>query len=280
MTDFPEIDLDFPNPVAEAPSEPTWRRFTADDEGALDAAVAAVRAGECVVMPTDTVYGIGADAFSSAAVQRLLDAKKRSADMPPPVLIAEPGMLRALTADTPQAALDLAKAFWPGALTLILKAQRTLHLQIGETGGTVAVRVPDQAWARDLLRRTGPLAVSSANISGEPAATTVDEAIEQLGNAVSVYLDGGGSHGGVASTIIDFTQGEGHVVRQGVLSFDALVAVAPGLHALAVPEPEPDADAATEPEPEALPETPAEPEAPAEMWGGPAVASDESVPKA
>lgn len=218
--------------TAEIPEPIPSARLLPVAEG-IDAAVAAVRAGECIVMPTDTVYGIGADAFSSTAVQRLLDAKQRGRDMPPPVLIAEPGMLRALASDVPQAALDLAKEFWPGALTLILKAQRTLHLQTGETDGTVAVRVPDHDLARALLRRTGPLAVSSANVSGFPAATSAQVAKTYLGESVSVYLDAGDSPGGVASTIIDFTADKrGRVVRDGAISFTALAAFAPELVAL------------------------------------------------
>lgn len=208
-----------------------------DADAGIAAAAAAVEEGECIVIPTDTVYGIGADAFSSASVQKLLDAKERGRDMPPPVLIAEPSMLRALASDVPAAAMALAKAHWPGALTLILRSQRTLKLEIGETDGTVAVRVPDHDGARALLRRTGPLAVSSANISGQPAATSCDEALTSLGDRVAVYLDGGATDGQGASTIIDFTTSEhGLVLRQGALAFELLKETAPLLQPL--PEPE------------------------------------------
>ncbi|WP_407703334.1 L-threonylcarbamoyladenylate synthase [Tessaracoccus antarcticus] len=205
-------------------------------EAGIAAAADAVAAGQCIVLPTDTVYGIGADAFSSDAVQKLLDAKHRGRDMPPPVLVAEPSMLRALTSEVPQDAAALAKAFWPGALTLILKAQKTLHLKVGETDGTVAVRVPDHDGARALLRRTGPLAVSSANLSGQDAATTCDEARAALGDSVAVYLDGGTVGGQGASTIVDFSRSDrGRVLRAGALSFEDLVAVATRLEPL--PEP-------------------------------------------
>ena len=198
----------------------------------LAEAADAVRDGQCVVLPTDTVYGIGANAFDAAAVQRLLDAKERGRDMPPPVLIAEPSMLRALVDDVPDGAAALAKAFWPGALTLILKAQPRSGMSLGETKGTVAVRVPDHDGARALLRRTGPLAVSSANVSGQPAALTCDEAREQLGDRVAVYLDGGPVSGGVASTIVDFaSSAEGRVLRQGALTLEALREVSPGIEA-------------------------------------------------
>lgn len=201
-----------------------------DDAAALEAAAEAVRAGQCIVLPTDTVYGIGANAFSADAVQGLLDAKERGRDMPPPVLIAEPSMLRAIADDVPPAAAAVAKAFWPGGLTLIVKAQARSGMSLGETGGTVAVRVPDHDGARALLRRTGPLAVSSANVSGRPAALDCTEARDQLGDRVAVYLDGGPVTGGVASTIVDFAATpEGRVLRRGAVSLEALREVAPGV---------------------------------------------------
>ncbi len=220
-----------------SPTAAPVHHLLVDAAAGLAAATEAVAAGECVVFPTDTVYGIGANAFSSAAVQKLLDAKERGADMPPPVLVAEPSMLRALTSDVPKDAAALAKKFWPGALTLILKAQKTLNLKVGETDGTVAVRVPDHDGARALLRSTGPLAVSSANISGQPAATTCDEARSALGDRVAVYLDGGTTSELGASTIVDFSRSEkGRVLRAGAIPFDELVAVATRLEPL--PEPE------------------------------------------
>lgn len=198
-----------------------------DQDNALADAVQAVRDGLCIVLPTDTVYGIGANAFDDDAVQRLLDAKERGRDMPPPVLIAEPSMVRAIADEVPAAANAVARAFWPGALTLILKAQPKSGMNLGETAGTVAVRVPDHDQVRELLRRTGPLAVSSANVSGSPAATTCDAAREQLGDRVAVYLDGGEAAGGVASTIIDFAAtSTGKVLRLGALSIEQLREVA------------------------------------------------------
>ena len=204
--------------------------LSTDQEAGLAAAAEAVRGGRCVVLPTDTVYGIGANAFDATAVQGLLDAKERGRDMPPPVLIAEPSMLRAIADEVPAGAAALAKAFWPGALTLIVKAQPRSGMSLGETRGTVAVRVPDHDGARALLRRTGPLAVSSANVSGQPAALTCDEARDQLGERVAVYLDGGTVTGGVASTIVDFASvAGGRVLRQGALPLEALLEVAPGI---------------------------------------------------
>lgn len=207
----------------------TSQYFELDSDGdkALESAAAAIREGECIVIPTDTVYGIAASAFNAKAVQRLLDAKQRGKDMPPPVLIAEPSMLRAFTSALPRSAVKLADTFWPGALTMVLTAQKALHLKIGETGGTVAVRVPDNESARALLRRTGPLAVSSANVHGQPPATTCREAQDSLGEAVRVYLDGGPTPGLASSTIIDFTRfNGGQIVREGVLEHEELKKVA------------------------------------------------------
>ena len=203
-----------------------------ETDAALEAARDAVAAGQCVVFPTDTVYGIGCAAFDTNAVTGLLEAKKRGRDMPPPVLMAETSMLRALAGQVPEAARKLVARFWPGALTIIVKAQRSLPLDLGETRGTVAVRVPDHDEARALLRRTGPMAVSSANVSGQPAATTAGEARDMLADAVAVYLDGGKAPGGEASTIIDFTSDEhGRVLRQGAIALEELRQVVPELQA-------------------------------------------------
>ncbi len=223
---------------------PVSEQYDVDDVG-MDAAVEAVAAGRVVVLPTDTVYGIGADPFSEDAVQALLDAKHRGRDMPPPVLIAEPSMMRSLTAQVPAAAKELASAFWPGPLTLILEAQRSADLHLGETRGTVALRVPDHDATREFLRRCGPLAVSSANRSGEPPATDVTSAREQLGDTVAVYLDGGPTPGPVPSTIVDLSsEPDGLVVRVGVLSVEQLQEVVPSVR-LHEPD-EPDGDADTE----------------------------------
>jgi tRNA threonylcarbamoyl adenosine modification protein (Sua5/YciO/YrdC/YwlC family) len=161
--------------------------------------------GELVVLPTDTVYGVGADAFSPAAVQRLLDAKGRGRQQPPPVLVANPEAMRALVEEVPEPVSRLVERFWPGALTIVLPAQPSLSWDLGETRGTVAVRMPDQRITLELLSETGPLAVSSANLTGKAAAVTIDSAIGMLGDSVAVYLDSGASTTGIASTIVDAT---------------------------------------------------------------------------
>ncbi len=201
------------------------RHATATDEEreeAVTAAAGAVRRGELVVIPTDTVYGIAADAFSHEAVQRLLDAKGRGRDMPPPVLVSAATTLDALAEGVPPWARTLVETFWPGPLTIVCHQQASLVWDLGETRGTVAVRMPDDEVALAVLERTGPLAVSSANITGRPAATDADAAEEMLGDAVAVIVDGGTSPGGEASTIIDVTVPEGRVLRLGALSLDQL----------------------------------------------------------
>lgn len=191
-------------------------------EAAVTAAAGAVRRGDLVVIPTDTVYGIAADAFNHQAVQRLLDAKGRGRDMPPPVLVSAATTLDALAEGVPPWARTLVETFWPGPLTIVCHQQSSLVWDLGETRGTVAVRMPDDEVALAVLERTGPLAVSSANLTGRPAATDADAAEEMLADAVAVIVDGGPSPGGEASTIVDVTVPEGRVLRLGALSLDQL----------------------------------------------------------
>lgn len=191
----------------------------------IDAAVAAVEAGKVIVLPTDTVYGVGADAFQPDAVAAVLAAKGRDRQMPPPVLIPSIRTLDGLARDVPDSARALMEKFWPGALTVIVWAQPSLAWDLGETHGTVALRVPDHAAARAVLERTGPLAVTSANRTGAPAAVAAEHARDQLKGAVEIYLDGGPSPLGVASTIIDATGDRIRVVREGGVSRDEIVEV-------------------------------------------------------
>lgn len=195
----------------------------ADQRGAgLTAAVVAVRADESIILPTDTVYGIGADAFSANAVRGLLAAKGRGRDMPPPVLVSSPGTLAALAVNVPDWAHALVDAYWPGGLTIVCHQQPSLQWDLGETRGTVAVRMPDDRVAIDLIERTGPLAVSSANRTGMAAATTADEAIAMLGNSVRVVLDGGPVRGTAASTIISATGDAPRLLRAGAIGTEEL----------------------------------------------------------
>ncbi|HZZ51922.1 MAG TPA: L-threonylcarbamoyladenylate synthase [Pseudonocardia sp.] len=184
----------------------------------LAAAASAVRAGQLVVLPTDTVYGLGADAFNGAAVRALLAAKGRGSSMPAPVLVGSWNTIDGLVSAVPRSARDLIEAFWPGGLSLVLPHAPSLAWELGDTRGTVMLRMPLHPVALELLREVGPMAVSSANRSGSPPAATMDDARVQLGQAVAVYLDGGPAERGVASTIVDLTSTEPRVLREGAVS--------------------------------------------------------------
>ncbi len=191
----------------------------------------AIAAKQVIVMPTDTVYGIAADAFSPQAVATLLAAKGRGRSMPPPVLIPRIGTMEGLATDIPDDARKLAEKYWPGPLTIIFHAQPSLTWDLGDTVGTVALRVPDEQLALDLLTLTGPLAVSSANRTGQPAAQTAQEAREQLAESVEVYLEAGfrpleGTEG-VPSTIVDATGLRLRIVREGAISLEQIQRMVP-----------------------------------------------------
>ncbi|MBV9096082.1 MAG: threonylcarbamoyl-AMP synthase [Streptosporangiaceae bacterium] len=192
----------------------------------IEAAVAAARGGELIVLPTDTVYGVGVDAFTPAAVTTMLAAKGRGRSMPPPVLVGSARAAAALVEDFGAFGQDLIDEFWPGAVTLVFRASPTLLWDLGDTKGTVALRMPLHPVALDLIRQTGPLAVSSANRTGQPPAITADEAYSQLGEAVSVYLDGGRCPDTEPSTIVDLTGAIPVLLRAGAIPVDRLRTVA------------------------------------------------------
>ena len=202
-----------------------------------------LRAGGLVILPTDTVYGIGCNAADAGAVERLLAAKGRGRQMPPPVLVADPADLSGIVAQVPEAARALMEAFWPGALTLILEADETLTWDLGETGGTLAVRMPAHELALSLLRRSGPLAVTSANPTGAPPATDAASAraafpgrvrdLEELAPSSAgaarrediLLLDGGATPGPVPSTIVTLAGEHARtprILRQGALAHEDL----------------------------------------------------------
>ncbi|MCY0940095.1 MULTISPECIES: L-threonylcarbamoyladenylate synthase [Streptomyces] len=209
------------------------RRYDCNDatdrKTGLREAASAVRRGELVVLPTDTLYGIGADAFSPEAVHELLAAKGRGRSMPTPVLIGSPNTLHGLVTDFSEQAWELVDAFWPGALTLVAKHQPSLAWDLGDTQGTVAVRMPLHPVAIELLTEVGPMAVSSANLTGHPAPEDCDAAREMLGDSVSVYLDGGPTPGIQPSSIVDVTGKVPVLLREGALTADQLREVVPDL---------------------------------------------------
>jgi tRNA threonylcarbamoyl adenosine modification protein (Sua5/YciO/YrdC/YwlC family) len=200
---------------------------TTDTADGVARAVRALQRGDLVVIPTDTVYGLAADAFSPAAVADLLAAKGRGRDMPVPVLVGSWRGLDGLAQHMTPIMHRLVEAFWPGPLTLIVRASASLAWDLGQTRGTVAVRMPLHPVALEVLTETGPLAVSSANRTGMPPATDAVSAQEQLGDSVKVYLDAGSSGDPVASTIVDLTGDVPQVRRAGALSLEDLQAVLP-----------------------------------------------------
>jgi L-threonylcarbamoyladenylate synthase len=197
-------------------------RSLAERDRGIAAAVEAVKSGELVVLPTDTVYGIGADAFTPHAVAALLDAKGRGRQMPPPVLVGSRHTLDGLVFSLPRTARELADAFWPGALTIIVEHAPSLQWDLGDTGGTVGVRMPLHPVALEVLGETGPMAVSSANRTGRPAATTAQEAQDQLEYSVRVYLEAGPCPDPVPSTIVDVTGEVPRILRDGAIPFEKL----------------------------------------------------------
>jgi tRNA threonylcarbamoyl adenosine modification protein (Sua5/YciO/YrdC/YwlC family) len=200
-------------------------RNPASRSGAIAEAVSVVKSGRLVVLPTDTVYGLGADAFDSQAVASLLTAKGRGRDMPVGVLVGSWHTIEGLVYSVPSQARELIRAFWPGALSLVVKQAPSLQWDLGDARGTVMLRMPLHPVAIELLRETGPMAVSSANISGQPPATTAADAQRQFGDLVDVYLDSGPSEQQAASTIVDLTAASPRLLREGPVTADAIAGV-------------------------------------------------------
>ncbi len=191
----------------------------------IASAISALKGGRLVVMPTDTVYGLGADAFDGEAVASLLEAKGRGRNMPVPVLVGSWHTIQGLVYSVPDSAKELIRAFWPGALSLVVQQAPSLHWDLGDANGTVMLRMPLHPVAIELLREVGPMAVSSANISGNPPAVTAEQARAQLGDRVEVYLDGGPAEQQAASTIVDLTGAHPRVLREGPVTLDAIAEV-------------------------------------------------------
>jgi L-threonylcarbamoyladenylate synthase len=191
----------------------------------IASATGAVKNGGLVVLPTDTVYGVGADAFDSAAVAALLSAKGRGRDMPVPVLVGSWHTIDGLALSVSNAMRDLIRAFWPGALSLVVRQAPSVQWDLGDARGTVMLRMPLHPVAIELLREVGPMAVSSANVSGRPPAVDATNAREQLGDLVDVYLDAGRSAQQAASTILDLTGPQARILRTGPVSAEGIAEV-------------------------------------------------------
>ena len=204
-------------------------RTTADRDRGVAAAVDAAKSGELVVLPTDTVYGIGADAFTPYAISALHVARGADRRVPPPVLVGSRHTLDGLVYTLPRAARELADAFWPGALTIMVEHSPSLQWDLGDTGGVVGVRMPLHPVALEVLREVGPMAVTTANKVGGPAPTTAEEARQQLEYAVRVYLEAGAAVDPAPSTIVDVTGDTPRVLRDGAVGYEKLRDVVPDL---------------------------------------------------
>jgi tRNA threonylcarbamoyl adenosine modification protein (Sua5/YciO/YrdC/YwlC family) len=204
-------------------------RTTADRDRGIAAAVEAVKSGELAVMPTDTVYGIGADAFTPHAITALHHARSVTNQVPPPILVGSRHTLDGLVYSLPRAARELADAFWPGALTLYVEHSPSLQWDLGDTGGRIAVRMPLHPVALEVLREVGPMAVTTANKVGRPAPTTAEEARDQLEYSVRVYLEAGPARDPAPSTIVDVSGDVPRVLRAGAIPFEKLLDVVPEL---------------------------------------------------
>jgi L-threonylcarbamoyladenylate synthase len=201
----------------------------AERDRSIERAAEVLRAGELVVLPTDTTYGLAADAFSLDGTARIVTATRRPRHVPLPVFVRSPKQLLGLTSAVPTSAERLMAAFWPGPLTIVLPAEPSLRWDLGRTEGTVAVRMPLDEVALDVIRGVGPIAVTSANRSGhKPPPTTVAEVMDRLGDAVTIYLDDGPRAGVRPSTIVDLTRGKPSILRSGALPDDRVLAVADG----------------------------------------------------
>lgn len=203
-------------------------RVTTRERG-IAAAVEAVKRGDLIVMPTETVYGLGADAFKSWAVSAIRNAKGQGTGAAPAVLVGSKSTLDGLVFSIPAAARDLVEAFWPGPLTILVEHAPSLQWDLGVSDGTVSVRMPLHPVALEVLREAGPMAVTGANKAGQAPALTATEAQDQFGYAVSVYLDGGPCRSTLTSTIVDCTAEVPRLLRAGGLSLDRLRTVVPTL---------------------------------------------------
>jgi L-threonylcarbamoyladenylate synthase len=212
-------------------------RTVGERDWGIRAAVDAIVRGDLVVLPTDTVYGIAADAFKPWAVTALLNAKGRGRNMPPPVLVGSRQTLDGLVYSLGREARSLVEAFWPGALTIVVEYAPTLQWDLGDTYGTVAVRMPLHPVALEVLAHTGPLAVSSANRTGVPPAVTAAEAREQMRYTVSTYLEAGPCSDPFPSSIVDCTTPVPRVLREGAIPFDRLREVVPTIEPFMLAQP-------------------------------------------
>jgi len=197
--------------------------ISASSPDAIQQALEVLQAGGLVAFPTDTVYGVGALAFDGKAVESIYKAKDRPIEMAIPILIGDTADINKVASEVPLMAKKLAERFWPGPLTIVVPKHLSLPDSISATN-TVGIRVPDHIVARSVLRAAGPIAVTSANLSGQPSPSTAGEVFAQLSGRIALIVDGGKTPGGVPSTLVDCTGSQPIVVRQGPISLNQILA--------------------------------------------------------
>ncbi len=190
---------------------------------AIEKALGILKAGGLVAFPTDTVYGLGSLAFDNAAIESIYKAKDRPIEKAIPILIGDVDALPLVVDHIPDMARIFAARFWPGPVTCVLPKKQTLPAAVSATN-TVAVRIPDHPDALALLRAAGPMAVTSANISGKPSPSAAQEVYEQLNGRIPLILDGGKTPGGIPSTLVDCTGEQPVILREGPVSLSELLA--------------------------------------------------------
>lgn len=200
------------------------RYIPIDNTQALERASEIIQSGGMIAFPTDTVYGIGVSAFNEGAINKIYLVKERSKNKAIPILVGDPAQLSKITTPPGDLVKSIMDKFWPGALTLILQMLPDLPNNISSTQ-TIGVRIPNHNYTQELLLHTGPLAVTSANLSGEKSALTATEVLENLGGKIDLILDGGKTPGGIASTVLDCTKPEPVILRSGPISLDDIKSV-------------------------------------------------------
>jgi L-threonylcarbamoyladenylate synthase len=199
------------------------RRVAADSDEVLDIAQEVLERGELIVYPTDTLYAVGGKAMDGRVAAAVRRAKGRPDDKPLPVIVANLEQLRQIASPLPRGLTTLCDRFWPGPLTLVLSAARAIPEALTSGTGRMAVRIPALALARQLCERAGPLIATSANCSGEPAATTCDEALRAMGQFVALAIDGGAAVETRPSTVVDLTGENPRLVRAGAVGWETVL---------------------------------------------------------
>ncbi len=184
------------------------------DLNAMPVALEALHANELIAFPTDTVYGLGTLAFNADGATKIYAAKKRPPDKVLPILLGDVSQIPLVAVNLPDAALKLAEHFLPGALTLVVPKHPDIPEEVSSLD-TIGIRIPDHDFARALLNAAGPMAVSSANISGESSPVDAGDVYRQLNGNLPLILDGGRTPGGTSSTVVDCTKSEIRILREG-----------------------------------------------------------------